>query len=289
MTASIAFNPMKTTNAAGSFNTQSQGLIQGTAWDAPDARFQLSQGWVGDAETIPMWGGIGISEIIPGASGGPQEELGSKLIRATSVTAPTLGQQPGGPLTGFTVFDQAHGMITNPQNPVPLAGSYQSISYYRLGSRARIAVKMDPALVDLQGYLITSLVSWDYGGQQLGPYVAAYPANVFTAQSWSAGVVTATTTSAHNVVPGDDIVVSGSIPTGYNGNFVAITGTTGSTLKYALATNPGAETTLGQLNAGGGALSCKILRVEVGNSMTVDYDGTFATWDRSGSAAIILL
>jgi hypothetical protein len=163
------------------------------------------------------------------------------------------------------------------------------VNLYALGSNARIAVACDPALVDLDGGLITQQVSWDFGAQRLIPYVAAYPANVITAATWAAGVVTLTTTTAHGVAVGDDFTVAGMTPNAYNGNFTAVAGTTGSTLKYALANDPGASTVMGTLVAGGGALPCKVLNVQIGNSMTVDYDPTtgFATWNRSGSAALI--
>lgn len=62
------------------------------------------------------------------------------------------------------------------------------------------------------------------------------------------GTATATTASAHGVLPGQTVTLSGSIPTAYNGTFTALPGTTGSTLLYALPSNPGSETTLGQLN-----------------------------------------
>ena len=83
-------------------------------------------------------------------------------------------------------------------------------------------------------------------------YTGAYGANVLTAISWSGtngGTVTATTTTAHGVVPGNQFSISGCTPAGYNGTFVALAGTTGETLVYALAVNPGSETGLGTLVA----------------------------------------
>ena len=83
-------------------------------------------------------------------------------------------------------------------------------------------------------------------------YAGEWGANVLTAIAWSAasgGTVTATTTTAHGVQPGQYFSISGCTPAGYNGTFLALPGTTGSTLIYALATNPGAETLLGTLVA----------------------------------------
>ena len=79
------------------------------------------------------------------------------------------------------------------------------------------------------------------------PNYGAWPANALTAISYNSGVVTATTTTNHGVVPGQYFTISGCSPSGYNGTFLALAGTTGDTLAYALATNPGSETVLGTL------------------------------------------
>lgn len=72
------------------------------------------------------------------------------------------------------------------------------------------------------------------------PTYRVWAANPFTAASWSGGAVTASTTNAHGIFPGDTVVISGATPTGYNGTFIALPGTTSSTLIYAVASNPGA-------------------------------------------------
>jgi hypothetical protein len=79
------------------------------------------------------------------------------------------------------------------------------------------------------------------------PATGVWSANALTAISWSGEVVTATTTTPHGVAVGQWFQIAGVTPTGYNGYFQAQTGTTGSTLVYNLATNPGAETILGTL------------------------------------------
>ena len=45
------------------------------------------------------------------------------------------------------------------------------------------------------------------------------------------------------------------------------------------------------LNVGTGALACKVLAVQSSGCMTVDYDPVtgFATWNRDGACAIILI
>lgn len=286
---SIGFNPIKTTNASGSFNTESTGYIQGQALDSPAIRNQLAGGVLDSSELLPMWGGIGIYENIPGVAGGPGAVLGSTLGRATSLTAAAAKS-----LTGFSVFDQAHAMVQSPQSEVPVALAGMTVSFYRLGTGARIAVAVDPALVSLDGSIITSQVSWDFGGQKLIKGQAAYPANVVTASSWAAtngGQASYTTTTAHTVGVGEWVTLSGFTPSGYNGTFLTVAGTAGSTLVVANPVNPGASTVQGTLVAGGGFLACSVLDVRPTNCMTVQYDPVtgFATFNRNGACAVILI
>lgn len=294
MVATIPFNPYVTVGAPGTFNIQTDGYIQGMAMPDPSARYRLASGVLASTETLPMWGGVGISETTSPYSGGQSQGVaGGKITRATTISSTGAA----GALTGFSVFDQAYNFVTTPQSPVPLIGSYGTLNFYRFGSRARVPLAIDPALVDLEGNPISQQVSWDFSLQRLIPYVAAYAANVFTAltRALTGGVyvATATTTTAHGVAVGDDFTVSGCVPAAYNGTWTAITGTTGSTLVWSLgtATDPGAETTLGQLDAGGGAVPVEILNVNIGNSMTVSYDTVtgFASWNRAGSTALVQL
>ena len=65
-----------------------------------------------------------------------------------------------------------------------------------------------------------------------------------SAGSWSSSVVTLTTGStAHGMLVGDMINVSGVSPTGYNGQYVIVSVPTTTTLTYALGTDPGTYTT----------------------------------------------
>lgn len=79
------------------------------------------------------------------------------------------------------------------------------------------------------------------------PAYGPWAANTLTAISWTSNQVTATTTSAHGVAVGQWFQIQGCLPVGYNGWAQAQLGTTGSTLVWNLATNPGAETQLGTL------------------------------------------
>jgi hypothetical protein len=96
---------------------------------------------------------------------------------------------------------------------------------------------------------------------------------------------------------GDDIDVSGVVATsqvgnGYNGRFnvVSVTSTTVVVTQVASA-SPGTYSSGGTIAAGGGALPARVLEVDIGNSMTTSYDPNtgFLTWNRSGSAAVILI
>jgi hypothetical protein len=287
MVATISFNPFVTTNAAGSFSVRSNGYVQGTAQDDPAIRYKLAGGVLAQSETLPAWGGMGISELIPGdGPTGPNKALGGVIGRATNVTAGAIGS-----LTGFTVFDQNYSAVQTPQSPVPLVGSGATLMFYRLGSGARIAVAVDPSLADVEGDIITTAVSWDSARQMLVPFAAAEPAETITGITWANGIATVTTSAAHGYVAGDDVTLSGQVPSGYSGTQTILTVPTTTTFTYVLAVNPGTETTPGTIAAGGGALPVRVLSLEIGNSMTVSYDPVtgFATWNRSGSTALILI
>jgi len=66
----------------------------------------------------------------------------------------------------------------------------------------------------------------------------------------TAGEATAVTLSNHGITPGSAFVLVGQQPAGWAGTFMAIAGTTATTLKWTLAVNPGTATVLGQLQAG---------------------------------------
>ena len=81
------------------------------------------------------------------------------------------------------------------------------------------------------------------------PVMGIYPANALTAAVYSSPHVTLTTTTAHGVVPGDWFTIIGCLPTTFNGTFLALPGTTASTIVYGVATNPGIIATEGTLQA----------------------------------------
>jgi hypothetical protein len=154
----IALNPYVQTTAAGSFYIESDGLIVGTAFPDPAARYALAGGWLATTETLPMWGGIGISENVPQEPHGhPVVALGSICARATAYAN----------LTGFSVYDQNYAAVNTPQSPVPCTDLGGEVNFYRFGSGARVALEIDPTLVSLEGGLITAQVSWDFVNQRI--------------------------------------------------------------------------------------------------------------------------
>ena len=303
MTANLSINPILTTNAAGSFGVQTSGYIQGTAMDQPAARFWLSGGFVAATETIPMYGGIAIAEDINTVATpqtAPQPNLGNSIVRATSV-ASTI------PILGFTVFDQVHSAINFPQSPVPMIPSYGMVNFYRLGSGARIAVACDPTLINLEGGVTNANVSWDFNDNILQPYVASGATEAVTSMTWSAtngGQVAVVMTGATIYAKvGDIINVSGVTNTGtgavglINTSQTINTWTDTTHFTFLLPGTSAIWGTLGGtivLNVGTvalGSIGIKVLDVQVGNCLTVNYNSTtgYATWNQNGSAALLLI
>lgn len=303
----LSINPVITTNAPGSFDISSTGYIQGQALDSPNARYNLAGGVLAQTETKPMFGGVAISELIPGgtAGSGRSSTLGTTIIRATTVPiAQTTATKPAGMITGFSVFDQAHHMISSAQSPVPQASNGMGVHYYRMGSGARIAVACDPALVALDGTIVTANVSWDFTNSVLQPYLASGGTEAVTSMTWAntnggqMAIVAAAATLVGAV--GDIVTISGATNTGtggaavVNGSFVVNTFTDSQHFTVLNRQAAGVVATIAGtilLNYGVGLLPVTVLDIEVGNSMTVVYDPVtgFATWNRQGTTAVILI
>lgn len=78
----------------------------------------------------------------------------------------------------------------------------------------------------------------------------AYPQNNLTALTWAMAAIEGTTATDHGVTVGSTFVLANCVPTGYNGSYVALMGTTGDTLIAAKVSDPGVATSLGYLAAG---------------------------------------
>jgi len=167
--ANIAINPMLTTNAFGLFNVNSAGFTQGDALDDPAVKFQLASGFLKPTETLPMWGGLPILEDVPLSTTVPSSGiLNGGIGRATTVAE----------ITGICVFNQAFQGVTTPQSTAPQYTSGMTVNFYRLGTNARIPMRCDPALISLDGELITSNVTYDFANDWLTAGTVANKINV---------------------------------------------------------------------------------------------------------------
>lgn len=163
--ANITFNPQLTTAPASSFLSNTQGYIQGSVLDDPTSRMYLNAGIIASTVTGAVWGGMGITESVPAPG---SETTGGVLTIATAYTD----------LTGFTVFNQASNMIITPGNSVQQADAGMSISYFRFGSNARIAVQCDATLAAaLDAGTIIQQVAWDFTNQKLIAYTSGTALN----------------------------------------------------------------------------------------------------------------
>lgn len=286
MAANVSFNPVLTTNALGSFSTQSDGFVQGVMMDDPASRFYIDGAPLASTETLPMWGGVAIfNNVAPTTPTGTA--LGNVLGRATSASQ----------ITGFSIINQATAWVTSPQSEAPSAGTGMTVPFVKIGSNARVAVQCSSALTSLAGGLITQQVSWDFGSQQLIPYVPAYSQATPTAYGYtsSTGVLQLTFSVAPGVVAGDYVTLAGftGANTVFNGSFYVIsTASAGTILNLQATAGLGALTpTTGYLVAGGGALNVRVLDVNIGTSKTITYDSVnnLVHWNPTGSAALILI
>jgi len=286
----MQFNPYKTTNGQGLFNTTSVGGRQGTAYSDPSAVWRLRGGILAAAETLPMWGGVGIFENVPSPGGGtgPSAALGVQVGRATGLTGSKA-------LAGFSVFDQNYAAVTTPQSPVPLTAAGGLVNSYALGSKARIWVAADPDLVSLQGGPISGPVSWDFVAQRLVPYLGTLTISSGTYNN-TTGVIVLTMSAAAPFSAGDSVILSGLTGTGayasLDGTYTA-TAVAGTQVTLAGTPGAGASTiTGGSLTLGSGAsvaLPCSVLEISLNDNIVVNYDPVtgFATWNYDGCAAVI--
>jgi len=287
----INFNPGLTTAPANSFLLQSEGYVQGTDYtDNPAIRMQLSAGQLASTVSGAVWGGMALSETVPTTN---SNQAGLSLTPATSVAN----------TTAFSVFNQANNMIIVPGNSVQLAVAGMSLSYYRMGSNAEIAVQCDNGLAaSLDGGLINQQVSWDYKDSILQPYDASTATvtltSVTSSYSASTGLYTFLVVSPGSNVPtaaGDLVNISGVTGTGaalVNGTQTVSSYTSNTSWSFQIAAASGAISTGALsgtilLNEGTVALPVKVLFVNT-NSKIVTYNNTTGalTWT-VGAAAII--
>ena len=298
MAASNGF-PNLTTAGQGLFNgASSVGMIQGQADPDPATRFALRAGMVSQSETVPMWGGQGIYALVsPISASGPRQPLGLVVGRATQIAAGNTS------LVGFSVFDQGYNMVNDPTSPVPTSGSGQSLNWYPLGSRARIAVACDASLISFRNGILNPQVSWDFVNDRLIPYSPAYAQGTITGATWAntaGGQIdfTVTTDYTASINAGDDINVANVVNTGgastsaFNGPWIVVSVTSTHIVVSAPASATlGTYASGGNVLAGGGALPVTLLDVQPTGNMTVTYNPVTgaASYNYNGACAKIQL
>ena len=297
MTASNGF-PSQTTAGQGLFNGPSSvGMIQGQADPDPATRFALRSGIVSNNETVPMWGGIGVYALIPPISStGPRQPLGASLGRATQVAAGDTQ------LMGFSVFDQGYNMVNDPLSTVPTAGSGQSLNWYPLGCRARIAVACSAALVSMRNHAINAQVGWDFTNQELVPYSPGWTQTNITNAVWSntnGGQIDFTVAAdlTADISPGDFIDVAAVVNTGgsstgaFNGNWPVLSiNATDIVVSAPSSVSLGTYASGGHVNArASNLLPVTVLDVQPTGCMTVQTVGGNYTYNYNGACAKIQL
>lgn len=152
MSGTISFNPYGTSFPVNPFLLQTQGYVSGVALDEPSSRLWLASGPLATGQTVPMWGGVPITETI-NTLGTGSEQLGPTVARATSQAN----------TTGFSVFNQAaHMVITPGGNTVPLASVGNSVHFYRVGTNAvRIVVNFDSTSTWTGDYISQPTLYWN--------------------------------------------------------------------------------------------------------------------------------
>lgn len=301
MATTVPVNPFTTSTFTGSFYAASDGYVQGLFRDDPAVRFALAGGWLSQSETLPMWGGLPVYEQVKTpSSSNPNAALGNPVGRATTITQTTSTG-----IAGFSVFNQAYNMIIDPSGgSVPLSASGMMVNFFRLGSGARIPVQCDPSLANYEGDAIGVNVSWDFTNGRLTEYDASTATiatnGTVTWASTSGGQLTfpvAAWTGAWQPGAGDVVTISGATNTGSGGasaintSFTVVSSTTTGVVLAAPAAT-GVFGTIGGspvINFGVGILPVKLLDVSTSGNMTVNWNGSTATWNTSGAAALILI
>lgn len=80
---------------------------------------------------------------------------------------------------------------------------------------------------------------YDYGSPIGGQAISTYSSKAITVASWSAGVVTFTTSIAYLFTVGDRVTIAGMVPDAYNGYYTVQSTPTSTTFTVNLAVDPG--------------------------------------------------
>jgi hypothetical protein len=151
MSASIAINPVITTNAQNSFLLETSGYVAGTYLDDPGLRYQLEGGVLG-AVTQPCWGSLPISLAVPAV--GAATMLGSVALLAAS---------SGANINAWMVFNQASAGIQTATSSVPQYLPGMSINFLRVGCGLRLVLPVYATdVATIAGAAPTIDLYWDF-------------------------------------------------------------------------------------------------------------------------------
>ena len=151
----ISFNPQLTTSPQNTFLPATEGYVQGAFMDDPSSRMWLTTGQIASTVTQPVWGGMAVTEDVATVN---QNMLGNQLALASSAAN----------FIGLTVFNQANNGILTPGNNVPQFGAGMTISFFRAGSGARVAVQvLASEVATLEGGAVNQALYWDPALQQI--------------------------------------------------------------------------------------------------------------------------
>lgn len=181
MAAQISFNPNLTTSPANPFQTETTGYVQGAFLYDPSTRMYLLTGMIAASVSGPVFGGMALTENV----NAPNSNAGGNTL------VPATGYSGTGEVTAFAVFNQASNMLIVPGNSAQMAVAGMSMSYFRLGSGARIPVQCNATLANaLDAGNVLQQVSWDFTNQILIPFsVTALPVKVLSTNTNSKIVV----------------------------------------------------------------------------------------------------
>lgn len=139
-------NPYVSGNFPDTFVQDSKGFVQGTYAANAVSKNLLTVGKLASTETLPMWGGVAVQELMA------TDESGVNQIKRATNYATT---------TGFSVSAQTYHALVTTDNTVPVVPVGSDVQFFRLGSKARIYLPIDPAL-DLTTLQIGEPVSFDF-------------------------------------------------------------------------------------------------------------------------------
>lgn len=158
-----SYNPLPTTNAAGTFFASSDGYIAGFLLDDPGLRYQLQSAIVNPASANLIYGGVAVTTKLANQAA-VSALLGKTLDLATAIAN----------LTGFATFSQSYAGVQLPQSQVPLYAPGMAINFVEIGSGARIALPISSVNANaLLGGQDNAQLSWDYTNQVVIPFTAA--------------------------------------------------------------------------------------------------------------------